>query len=122
MRNFYWFIYILQLSFGKIYSIIFLLGIFQILDIKDDVKLYFIHDRFCFALFRLLQGLKNHYFMNKGFFPSDSFLLDNVDKIRHINTIIVQVYVYLTLINPFMVDMLSPLFFHTFDMDVYLDR
>lgn len=60
--------------------------------------------------------------MNKGFFPSDSFLLDNVDKIRHINTIIVQVYVYLTLINPFMVDMLSPLFFHTFDMDVYLDR
>ncbi|PON83385.1 Proline iminopeptidase [Trema orientale] len=34
--------------------------------------------------------LENHYFLNKGFFPSDSYLLDNIDKIRHINTIIVQ--------------------------------
>lgn len=34
--------------------------------------------------------IENHYFVNKGFFPSDSFLLDNVDKIRHINTTIVQ--------------------------------
>jgi proline iminopeptidase len=25
-----------------------------------------------------------HYFVNKGFFKSDSFILDNVDKIRHI--------------------------------------
>ncbi|KAL2537140.1 Proline iminopeptidase [Forsythia ovata] len=25
-----------------------------------------------------------------GFFPSDSFLLDNIDKIKHINTVIVQ--------------------------------
>lgn len=34
--------------------------------------------------------IENHYFVNKGFFPSDSFLLDNVEKIRHINTTIVQ--------------------------------
>jgi hypothetical protein len=35
--------------------------------------------------------VENHYFKNKGFFPTDSFLLDNVDKIRHIRTVIVQV-------------------------------
>ncbi|OIW13651.1 hypothetical protein TanjilG_07993 [Lupinus angustifolius] len=34
--------------------------------------------------------IENHYFVNKGFFPSDSFLLDGVDKIRHINAVIVQ--------------------------------
>ncbi|XP_042978868.1 proline iminopeptidase-like isoform X1 [Carya illinoinensis] len=34
--------------------------------------------------------IENHYFVNRGFFPTDSFLLDNVDKIRHINTTIVQ--------------------------------
>ncbi|KAJ3208254.1 hypothetical protein HDU67_006929 [Dinochytrium kinnereticum] len=31
-----------------------------------------------------------HYFVNKGFFESDSWILDNVDKIRHIPGIIVQ--------------------------------
>lgn len=35
--------------------------------------------------------IENHYFVNQGFFPKDSFLLDNVDRIRHINTTIVQV-------------------------------
>ena len=30
--------------------------------------------------------IKNQYLMNQGFFPSDSFLLDKVDKLRHINT------------------------------------
>ena len=30
--------------------------------------------------------IKNHYLMNQGFFPPDSFQLDRVDKIRHINT------------------------------------
>ncbi|XP_060216670.1 proline iminopeptidase isoform X2 [Lycium barbarum] len=35
--------------------------------------------------------IENHYFINKGFFSSDSFLLDNVEKIKHIKTIIVQV-------------------------------
>ncbi|XP_077215375.1 proline iminopeptidase-like isoform X2 [Tasmannia lanceolata] len=34
--------------------------------------------------------IENHYFINKGFLPSDSFLLDNIDKIRHIRTVIVQ--------------------------------
>lgn len=37
--------------------------------------------------------IENHYFFNKGFLPSDSYLLDNVDKIRHIKTVIVQVFV-----------------------------
>ncbi|WOH14966.1 hypothetical protein DCAR_0934496 [Daucus carota subsp. sativus] len=34
--------------------------------------------------------IENHYFVNKGFFPSDSYLLENIEKIRHINAIIVQ--------------------------------
>ncbi|XP_009764687.1 proline iminopeptidase [Nicotiana sylvestris] len=34
--------------------------------------------------------IENHYFTNKGFFSSDSFLLDNVEKIKHIKTTIVQ--------------------------------
>ncbi|KAJ0971810.1 hypothetical protein J5N97_019769 [Dioscorea zingiberensis] len=43
-------------------------------------------DRFNLAFARI----ENHYFVNKGFLPSDSFLLNNVDKIRHIKTVIVQ--------------------------------
>lgn len=39
--------------------------------------------------------IENHYFFNKGFLPSDSYLLDNVDKIRHIKTVIVQVICFL---------------------------
>ena len=31
-----------------------------------------------------------HYFTNKGFFDSEDYLLRNVDKIRHIPTVIVQ--------------------------------
>lgn len=31
-----------------------------------------------------------HYFINKGFFDSDSWILENVDKIKHIPTVIVQ--------------------------------
>lgn len=34
--------------------------------------------------------IEAHYFVNKGFFASDSQLLDNVDKIRHIPAVIVQ--------------------------------
>ncbi|KAI9921328.1 hypothetical protein PsorP6_000869 [Peronosclerospora sorghi] len=34
--------------------------------------------------------IENHYFINKGFFPHDEFLNNNVDKIRHIPTVIVQ--------------------------------
>ena len=31
-----------------------------------------------------------HYFVNKGFFEYDGWLLDQIDKIRHIPTVIVQ--------------------------------
>ena len=31
-----------------------------------------------------------HYFVNGGFFPEDNYILANVDKIRHIPTVIVQ--------------------------------
>eukprot|EP00604_Paraphysomonas_vestita_P002967 CAMPEP_0174821042 /NCGR_PEP_ID=MMETSP1107-20130205/5309_1 /TAXON_ID=36770 /ORGANISM="Paraphysomonas vestita, Strain GFlagA" /LENGTH=271 /DNA_ID=CAMNT_0016037641 /DNA_START=303 /DNA_END=1118 /DNA_ORIENTATION=+ len=36
--------------------------------------------------------IENHYFMNRGFFPRDGFLLEKqqIDKIRHIPTFIVQ--------------------------------
>ncbi|XP_010248469.1 PREDICTED: proline iminopeptidase [Nelumbo nucifera] len=44
-------------------------------------------DKFSLAFARI----ENHYFVNKGFFPSDSFLLDNIEKIRHVKTTIVQV-------------------------------
>ncbi|XP_072993979.1 proline iminopeptidase [Typha latifolia] len=43
-------------------------------------------DNFSLAFARI----ENHYFLNKGFLPYDSYLLDNVDKIRHIKTVIVQ--------------------------------
>ncbi len=34
--------------------------------------------------------IENHYFMNKGFFDTENQLLENIDKIRHIPTVIVQ--------------------------------
>jgi proline iminopeptidase len=34
--------------------------------------------------------IENHYFMNKGFFKNENQILENIDKIRHIPTIIVQ--------------------------------
>ncbi|CAA6663024.1 unnamed protein product [Spirodela intermedia] len=43
-------------------------------------------DSFSLAFARI----ENHYFINKGFFPTDSYLLDNVGKIRHIRAVIVQ--------------------------------
>ncbi|XP_057862607.1 proline iminopeptidase-like isoform X2 [Cryptomeria japonica] len=43
-------------------------------------------DGFALAFARI----ENHYFKHKGFFPTESFLLDNVDKIRHIPATIVQ--------------------------------
>ncbi|XP_010547930.1 PREDICTED: proline iminopeptidase isoform X2 [Tarenaya hassleriana] len=43
-------------------------------------------DKFSLAFARI----ENHYFVNKGFLPWDSYLLDNVDKIRHIKATIVQ--------------------------------
>ncbi|XP_078437208.1 proline iminopeptidase [Wolffia australiana] len=43
-------------------------------------------DSFSLAFARI----ENHYFINMGFFPNDSYLLDNIDKIRHIKAIIIQ--------------------------------
>jgi proline iminopeptidase len=37
-----------------------------------------------------LARIECHYFMNKSFFPTDNYLLENVGKIRHIPTVIVQ--------------------------------
>ena len=53
-----------------------------------------------FSIPQAFARIENHYFVNKGFFPSDSFLLDNMEKIRHINATIVQVFVLtLSLVN-----------------------
>ena len=37
-----------------------------------------------------LARIECHYFMNKSFFPTENYLIENVDKIRHIPTVIVQ--------------------------------
>ncbi len=34
--------------------------------------------------------IENHYFVNGGFFETENQILDNIDKIRHIPTVIVQ--------------------------------
>ena len=43
-------------------------------------------DKFCEAFARI----ENHYFYHRGFFTTDAFLLENVYKIRHVPTVIVQ--------------------------------
>eukprot|EP00850_Spirogloea_muscicola_P015904 SM000125S26109 [mRNA] locus=s125:310146:313405:- [translate_table: standard] len=43
-------------------------------------------DHFALAFARI----ENHYFHNRGFFSSDSFLLDNVNKVQHLPAIIIQ--------------------------------
>jgi proline iminopeptidase len=37
-----------------------------------------------------LARIECHYFVNNCFFPTDNYLLENVEKIRHIPTVIVQ--------------------------------
>ena len=37
-----------------------------------------------------LARIECHYFMNNSFFPTENYLLENVQKIRHIPTVIVQ--------------------------------
>lgn len=37
-----------------------------------------------------LARIECHYFMNNSFFPTENFLIENVEKIRHIPTVIVQ--------------------------------
>lgn len=51
-----------------------------------DIVARFGEDEFADAFARI----ECHYFTNKGFFTEDNFLLNNVDKIRHIPTVIVQ--------------------------------
>lgn len=53
---------------------------------EADIVARFGDDEFADAFARI----ECHYFINKGFFPEDNFLLNNVDKIRHIPTVIVQ--------------------------------
>lgn len=53
---------------------------------EADVVARFGDDEFADAFARI----ECHYFINKGFFTEDNFLLNNVDKIRHIPTVIVQ--------------------------------
>ncbi len=43
-------------------------------------------DDFALAFARI----ENHYFMNKGFFEHENWILDNINKICHIPTIIIQ--------------------------------
>lgn len=47
-------------------------------------------DEFSLAFARI----ECHYFTNKGFFETESYLLDNVDRIRNIPAVIVQVGVF----------------------------
>jgi proline iminopeptidase len=42
------------------------------------------------AFARAFARIECHYFVNRGFFESDGFLLDHVDRIRHIPAVIVQ--------------------------------
>jgi proline iminopeptidase len=51
-----------------------------------DIISRFGDDEFADAFARI----ECHYFTNKGFFPEDNYLLNNIDKIRHIPTVIVQ--------------------------------
>lgn len=37
-----------------------------------------------------LARIECHYFMNNSFFPTENYLIENVDKIRHVPTVIVQ--------------------------------
>ncbi|KAF3330346.1 proline iminopeptidase isoform X1 [Carex littledalei] len=57
----------------------------QLVQNKDNI-LRGEDDKFSLAFARI----ENHYFLNKGFLPTDSYLLENVDKIRHIKAVIVQ--------------------------------
>jgi proline iminopeptidase len=51
-----------------------------------DIVARFGEDEFADAFARI----ECHYFINKGFFTEDNFLLNNIDKIRQIPTVIVQ--------------------------------
>lgn len=56
--------------------------------LQPDLKVieHFGEDRFSHAFARI----ECHYFYNKGFFENDGWLLNNIDRIRHIKSFIVQ--------------------------------
>ncbi len=56
------------------------------LFVDPNLQSTFGDDKFADAFARI----ECHYFMNKGFFPSDNYLIENVGKIRHIPATIVQ--------------------------------
>jgi proline iminopeptidase len=58
-------------------------GMFQRME---EIKSSFGEESFAEAFARI----ECHYFVNKGFFESETWLLDNCSKIKHIPTIIVQ--------------------------------
>lgn len=43
-------------------------------------------DEFSLAFARI----ENHYFVNRGFFETDNWLIEHVDRLRRIPTVIVQ--------------------------------
>ncbi|MEO1523192.1 MAG: alpha/beta hydrolase, partial [Cyanobacteria bacterium J06633_2] len=51
-----------------------------------DLQTKFSHDEFAAAFARI----ECHYFVNKGFLESENQLIQNVDRIRHLPTVIVQ--------------------------------
>jgi proline iminopeptidase len=53
---------------------------------RPDQIAHFGSDDFAVAFARI----ECHYFVNKGFFESDGWLIDNVDKIRHLPVTIIQ--------------------------------
>ena len=53
---------------------------------SPDRKNAFASDNFALAFARI----ETHYFVNRGFFPSDNYLLDNIEKIRQIPGTIVH--------------------------------
>lgn len=57
-------------------------------DPPEELNNKFGEDQFALAFARI----ENHYFLNKGFFPRDGYLLEEAQlkKIRHIPTFIVQ--------------------------------
>lgn len=53
---------------------------------EEEVVSRFGEDEFADAFARI----ECHYFINKGFFAEDNFIIENISKIRHIPTVIVQ--------------------------------
>ena len=53
---------------------------------KEDIVQSFGEEKFAEAFARI----ESHYFVNKGFFDTENWLLENCGKIRHLPTIIVQ--------------------------------